>query len=96
MLYFSRRPIDPSLLDLDGQRKLREFKAETIRTALVGEFTDLSDLRATLLRDLTRQVRAIHKRRPSNARKLEEVRDLTDVMIRQREAGISPDEFQSV
>ena len=36
LLYFSNRPIDPGKIDLKQHRKLKAFKDETYRQALVG------------------------------------------------------------
>lgn len=94
MLYFSRRPIDPSKIDLDQHRKLREFKQTTYKTALVGDFTTVDGLRQTVLRDLTRQVRDMPRPRRSANRKLEETLALTDIMRQHREANISPEDFE--
>lgn len=94
MLYFSRRPIDPNKIDLEQHQKLRAFKGETYAHALVGEFTTVNGLQQTILRDLTRQVRIMHNRRRSGSRKLEQVRELTELMRLQREANITPDEFE--
>jgi hypothetical protein len=43
MLYFSSRPVDPNKIDLKQQRKLRQFKSETYKTALVGGFASTSE-----------------------------------------------------
>ena len=92
MLYFSRRPIDPTKIDVAQHRKLQAFKDETYKTALVGEFTTVDGLRQTVLRDLTRQVREMPKPR-RGSRKLEETRELTELMRLQRDADISPEDF---
>jgi hypothetical protein len=49
MLYFSRRPIDPNAINMRQQRRLQAFKATTYKSALTGGFTDLDDLRQTLI-----------------------------------------------
>jgi hypoxanthine phosphoribosyltransferase len=59
LLYFSTRPIDPGKIDLKQHRKLKAFKDETYRQALVGSFSSANELRTTLLRDLMGQVRAL-------------------------------------
>jgi hypothetical protein len=68
LLFFSNRPIDPGKIDLKQHRKLTVFKDETYRHALVGSFDSVNELRTTLLRDLTRQLRAMTANRP-NARR---------------------------
>src|SRR5215203_5083794 len=45
MLYFSSRPIDPNKIDLKQQKRLRAFKAATYATALVGNFSQVAELR---------------------------------------------------
>ena len=52
LLYFSKRPVDPSTIDLEQQKKLPQFKAATYTKALVGQFSDLAGLRQTVLCDL--------------------------------------------
>jgi hypothetical protein len=47
MLYFSSRPVDPNKIDFKQHKKLRQFKNETYKTALVGGFSSISDLRNT-------------------------------------------------
>lgn len=68
LLYFSNRPIAPDKINPDQHQKLREFHKETCKKALVGRFCDLDELRGTLLRDLTSQVRVL---RSSNAKRTE-------------------------
>jgi hypothetical protein len=67
LLYFSRRLVDPSGIDIDQLRKLREFKEETYKTALTGTFASLDELRQILLRDLTRLVRTLKPKTTSTA-----------------------------
>ncbi|MCE9566584.1 MAG: DUF4062 domain-containing protein [Planctomycetes bacterium] len=57
LLYLSKRPIDPSKIDMAQFAKLTEFKKATFKTALVGDFSSLDDLRNKLLRDLMAVVR---------------------------------------
>jgi hypothetical protein len=62
MLYFSTRPIDPNKIDLEQHQKLRKFKEETYKKALVGTFNNPGDLQRILLRDLVRLVRTLKSR----------------------------------
>ena len=94
LLYFSRRLVDPSKLDLDQHQKLRAFKEETYQTALVGDFSTVDELRRTVLRDLTRQVREMRGGRGLANRKLDETRELTELMRLQRDANISAADFE--
>lgn len=94
MLYFSSRPIDPNRIDLRQQRRLRQFKSTTYSTALVGSFTSSAELRLTLLRDLTNQMRQLKTgRRSLHGDKLEQVSKLTELMVTLRQNDITPDEL---
>ena len=90
MLYFSRRPIDPNRIDLTQHAALREFRAETYRTALVGEFADEFSLHASLLRDLMSQVRMLKPRRRRRPDKIEETVRLAEMLVSFRKAKITP------
>jgi hypothetical protein len=94
MLYFSRRPVDPNKIDLKQHQRLRAFKEATYKTALVGDFTTVDGLRQTILRDLTRQVRDLRGGRRVATRKLDETRELAELLRLQRDADISPEDFQ--
>jgi hypothetical protein len=59
MLYFSNRPINPDKIDPDQHAKLKKFQQETYKNALVGKFSDPTELRQILLRDLVQQVRSL-------------------------------------
>ena len=63
LLYFSRRPIDPNSIDLRQHQKLRQFKVLAAKSALIGSFGDIADLRQVLLRDLTHQVQDLMTRK---------------------------------
>lgn len=82
MLYFSSGPVDPNKIDLKQHKKLRQFKNETYRTALVGGFSSIPEFQNTLLRDLTNQIRQIRSgRRPSRTDKLEQAAKITELML---------------
>ena len=66
LLYFSNRPVDPGKIDLKQHRKLKAFKDETYRQALVGSFDSVIELRTTLLGDLTRQIRGMTANRQTH------------------------------
>jgi len=95
LLYFSSRPIDPNKIDLKQQKKLRSFKAVTYKKALVGSFSSIAELRQTLLRDLTRQVRELKASTPSRRiGKLDEASKLTELILTHRRHKITPEAFQ--
>ena len=93
MLYFSRRPIDPNAINLTQQKKLRSFKAATYKNALTGDFTDLDDLRQTLMRDLLSQVRKLkpvqRQIRPNSTRRIK----LTELIVAHKKHNITPELF---
>jgi hypothetical protein len=67
MLYFSRRPIDPTKIDLRQNKKLREFKSATQKKAITESFSSTDELRALLGRHLVAQVRKLKSGMPSEA-----------------------------
>jgi hypothetical protein len=91
LLCFSSRPIDPNKIDLKQHQKLRKFKESTYKKAFVGSFARVEELRQTLLRDLTAQVRAI--RPPKSANKLDQAVMITDLIRTHRKHKITPEEF---
>lgn len=95
MLYFSSRPIDPGKIDLRQQRKLRQFKDATYRSALVGTFSSVDAFRQLLLRDLTRQVRTLEERSQNERTEtLDEAFKITELIRLHREHGISQVEYK--
>lgn len=95
MLYFSRRPIDPTKIDSEQHARLRQFQDDTYQKALIGSFNSLDDLRLVLLRDLTRQIRTIPTRRPKSGRsRLDNAFRITELIRIHREHQITPEEFQ--
>lgn len=96
MLYFSNRPIAPSKIDVKQFSRLKTFKVATYKTALVGAFSSLEQLHETLLRDLTNQVRSMKLKAPrGQASRLDVAVKLTELMARQRELKITPEEFEA-
>ena len=95
MLYFSSRPLNPNRIDLAQSRKLRKFKDATYRTALVGGFASNEELKGTLLRDLSAQVRQMRgaKRKPGHRDKLEQAEKLTHLILLHKQHGITPEQI---
>lgn len=94
MLYFSSRPISPEKIDLKQHKKLRKFKEATYKTALVGGFASVVELRTTLLRDLTNQIRRMKAGGKSSAfDKLEQAARLTELLLLHRKNKITPEEL---
>jgi hypothetical protein len=91
LLYFSRKPIDPDLIDMKQHRKLKAFKQSTRTTALTGEFNSSASLRDALMRNLTQEVRKL-KKRPKQDR-IEQVARLTEILRVHKKENITPEEF---
>jgi hypothetical protein len=96
MLYFSNRPVDPSRIDLKQHRKLKAFKGNTYKIALVGLFSSLEGLRETLIRDLTTEVRNMKPSRPKTRRsKLDQAQQLTEIIGLQKRLNITPEDYEN-
>jgi hypothetical protein len=96
MLYFSHRPIDPNKIDPKQHKKLREFESETLKSALVGSFASLDDLRHTLLRHLLSEIRQLApvrrgKRHIEN--KLDEAKKLNEIIRFHQQHNITPEQY---
>jgi hypothetical protein len=96
MLYFSNRPIEPSKIDLTQLGKLRDFKEVTYKTALVGGFSRVDELRNAILRDLMSQVRKLKSRRPSSSNaKLDEAERIMKLIPAPLRRSLTPDVFKA-
>lgn len=94
MLYFSNKPISPDKINHRQLKKLRDFKSETYKTALVGSFMSTAELRGLLLRDLTNRVRDMQAgRRGGRGNKLDEAKRLAEMMVNFRQNNITPAEL---
>ncbi|WFU00672.1 DUF4062 domain-containing protein [Rhizobium sp. CB3171] len=96
MIYFSERAISPSAIDVGQLGNLKDFQAATYKEALTGSFATPAELTHQLFKHLTSLVRTMDRanrtsRRPSRAR------EVTDMIIALKTAGIGPaeaDEFR--
>ncbi len=96
LLYFSSRPIDPNKIDLRQQKKLKGFKAATYKTALVGTFSRVEELRQAVLRDLMNQVRKLKPGRSSSASdKLDQAAKITELIRTHKRHNITPEMFRT-
>lgn len=93
MLYFSKRLIEPGSIDIAQLGALREFKEDTYKSALCGEFSDEASLRAALLRDLMSQVRKLKPRRRRRADALDEAERWVSVIEKFKKAKVTPSEY---
>ncbi len=61
MIYFSKRGIDPSLINIEQLRELNKFKEEVYRNALVENFDSAIDFRDKLTRQLEYKIKELQK-----------------------------------
>lgn len=95
MLYFSKRPVDPTSIDLTQASRLRDFKAQTYKNSLIGSFSSLDELRQRLTRDLTSQVRTLKaKRGTPTSDKMDQASKVTSLIQTHRELNITPEVFR--
>jgi hypothetical protein len=95
LLYFSSRPIDPNKIDLKQHKKLKAFKSQKYKSALVGGFSRVDELRQTVLRDLTAQVRMLKGRRPADpSEELDRAAKITDLIRTHRRHKITPEMYK--
>jgi hypothetical protein len=93
LLYFCSRKLSLTKSDAGQTAKLQTFKAATRKTALVGSFVGVSDLKRVLLRDITRQARAMRPVRRSGS--IDRAQAITRLIDEHKRSGITIDEFKS-
>lgn len=64
MLYFSSRSIDPAKLDIDQYKSLKEFEKKMQKIGLIGSYTNITDFKEQLLRQLSINVRNLVSNEP--------------------------------
>lgn len=92
MIYLSDRPIAPSAINLGQLTKLTSFKSGTMKSALVGSFASISELKTRLARDLHGQVLSLQlSGRKVRMTKLDGAARMTELMVthKQRPAELS-------
>ena len=96
LIYFSERAISPSAIDVAQLGSLKDFQAATYKLALTGSFATPAELIHQLFKHLTSLVRTMARPR-TPPRRQSKVREMTDMMIALKAAGIGPaeaDEFR--
>ena len=94
MLYFSSRPIDPNKVDLKQFKKLRQFKDETYKAALVGGYASTAELKTQLLRDVTNSVRQMKGgRRANRPDRIAQAAKLTELILLHKQHEITPEQL---
>ncbi|AHG46450.1 hypothetical protein RLEG12_25850 [Rhizobium leguminosarum bv. trifolii CB782] len=96
MIYFSERAINPSTIDVAQLASLKDFQATTYKTALTGSFATPAELTHHLFKHLTSLLRTMVKPR-TTALRPSKVREMTEMIIALKAAGIGPaeaDEFR--
>lgn len=64
MVYFSSRSIDPSKLDIDQYKALKEFEKRLQKIGLTGAYSSVADLKEKLLNQLSINVRDLLSGKP--------------------------------
>lgn len=59
MVYFSSRQVDPTKLDLDQYKALKEFQKKMQKLGLTGSYNSVTDFREQLLNQITINVRRL-------------------------------------
>lgn len=93
LLYFSKRPIDPTKIDLTQQRKLRNFKADTQKNALTSTFRGPEELQKKLQSDLIREVRKWKSQYPLRTDRLERAIRTTELFRLHRQEKITAEDY---
>lgn len=97
MIYFSERPLSPSSIDVAQLGSLKDFQASTYKGALTGSFATPAELTHRLFKHLTSLVRTMEKPGRAAPRRPSKAREMTDMIIALKAAGIGPaeaDEFR--
>ena len=64
MAYFSSRQVDPSTLDLDQYKALKEFQKKMQKLGLTGAYNSISDFKEQLLNQISINVRRLQEGTP--------------------------------
>ena len=59
MVYFSSRSIDPTKLDIDQYKSLKEFEKKMQKLGLTGSYTNITDFKEQLLNQISINVRLL-------------------------------------
>ncbi|WP_115526659.1 MULTISPECIES: hypothetical protein [Xanthomonas] len=64
MVYFSSRQVDPTKLDLDQYKALKEFQKKMQKLGLTGSYNSVTDFKEQLLNQITINVRRLREGTP--------------------------------
>ncbi len=95
MLYFSSRLVDANKIDMDQHQKLKAFKELTYKTALCGSYSDLSELKTKLHKDLTVTMRRLKTSATTQALTAQIDRQRAEEIRRKFEADVAAGKFRS-
>lgn len=94
MLQVSSRPVDPRKIDPEERERSREFKDETDKKALAGNFDSTEGRRQALARDLMNHVRTLKATwRRKTTDKLDDAARPTNLIQAHRAHTITPEAF---
>ncbi|MCJ9691058.1 DUF4062 domain-containing protein [Rhizobium sp. PRIMUS64] len=91
MIYFSERAVSPSAIDVAQLGSLKDFQAITYKGSLTGSFSTPAELTHQLFKHLTSLVRTMARPARTSLRP-SKVREMTDMIIALKTAGIDPAE----
>jgi hypothetical protein len=94
LIYFSSRPIEPDKIDIKQLKKLQNFKEATYNKALIGNFSNVDELRQKILRDLIGQVRKLKTNKSLKPNKLDEAEKITNLIRVHKELNITPEIYK--
>lgn len=75
MLYFSSKSLDPSKLDIDQYKSLKEFEKKMQKIGLTGSYTNITDFREKLLRQLSINVKSLLTDQPITPSTPQEIKE---------------------
>ncbi len=81
MLYFSQTKQDPDKIDIEQLSKLREFKKKTFPNALIETYSDPTEFKGTLSRQLELQLRTLLAAEMGGASEDSAVPPVTDIVL---------------
>lgn len=87
MLYFSSRDIDPTKLDIDQYKALKDFEKRMQKIGLTGSYSSLADFREKLLNQLSINVRNFMEGRAATPPSPKEVKERVKTITQIAKAG---------
>lgn len=87
MVYFSSRSIDPTKLDLDQYKSLKDFEKRMQKIGLTGAYNNLTDFREQLFNQLSINVRKLIDGKPTSIPTPKEAKAKVNSIVKIAKAG---------